>query len=109
MHRNGSLANSWYLPMFCLVHLVEIFPCPYFSAFQICVKYIIAIAFYYETCLPTPQQTLPYPDVGAAVGDGQGHLAPLAAATALVHVQVIADGIYIIEGGEDIAGEYYRP
>jgi hypothetical protein len=46
--------------------------------------------------------------MGAAVGDRQRHLASLAAATALVHVQVVPDGVYVLQRGEQVADAYQR-
>jgi len=48
------------------------------------------------------------PDVGTAVGDGQGHLTGLTAAAALVHFQIVTDGVNVIESSEDIAGQHHR-
>ena len=57
--------------------------------------------------LSSTQQALANPDVGTAVGDRERHLASLAAATALVHVQVVADGIYVFQRGEQVTAELH--
>jgi len=44
------------------------------------------------------------PDMWAAIRNGQRILLPFATATTLIHPQVIAYGIYILQGGKNIAG-----
>jgi hypothetical protein len=47
---------------------------------------------------------MPNPDVGAAVRNGQRILPSFATATTLIHARVVAYGIYILQGGKNIAG-----
>jgi hypothetical protein len=42
------------------------------------------------------------PDMWASVRNGQRILLPFATATTLTHLQVIAYGIYILQGSENI-------
>ncbi len=46
---------------------------------------------------------------GLPLETGSGDLAALAAAAALVHIQVVADGVDVFQGGEDVAGKHHRP
>ena len=47
------------------------------------------------------------PDMWAPVRNWQRVLPRFAAATALIHLQIIAYGIYILQSSEDIAGEHH--